>query len=138
MNSMTHRSSVAALAVLALLALGACSGSSKSSSAEATTTTTTAAADLYTASAADLEALTSDQPLTAPRATLYVNGLSCPLCATNIDLQLKRVRGVDSASVDLSTGKVVIQMPGKTKPSPKRLAGAVDDAGATLVRIEQE
>jgi copper chaperone CopZ len=120
-------------AMIAGIVLVGCAGSSKSASEAAPAA---ASADLYTVTAADVEALKSTEPLSADRATLYVNGMSCPLCATNIDLQLKRVRGVDSANVDLSTGKVVIDMPGMTKPSPKRLADAAADAGVTLVRIE--
>lgn len=86
--------------------------------------------------AADLEALASAEPLTTQHALLYVNGLSCPLCATNVDVQLMRVKGVQDATVDLGTGTVLITMPGETKPSPRRLANAVEDAGFSLVKIE--
>lgn len=113
-------------------ALIGCAGSSRPAAAPATTPV----ADLYTATDADTQALRSTEPLTSDRATLYINGMSCPLCVTNVDQQLMRVRGVSHSSVDLSTGKVVIEMPGNTKPSPKRLADAADDAGVTLVRIE--
>ncbi len=124
--------SIALLAIVSSTALVGCAGSSKS----ATASDSTPAADLYTATASDIEALKSTEPLTADRATLYINGMSCPLCVTNIDKQLLRIRGVSHSSVDLSTGKVVIDMPGNTKPSPKRLADAAADAGVTLVRIE--
>lgn len=90
----------------------------------------------HQSSAADADALKSAAPLTSERALLYVNGMGCPLCATNVDVQLKRIRGVEDATIDLGAGTVAISMPGQTRPSPKRLADAVADAGFTLVRIE--
>lgn len=124
--SMKLARSISLILVASSLTLGACAGSSKPA----------ASADLYTVTPADVEALKSTEPLAANRSTLYVNGLSCPLCATNIDLQLMRVRGVTATSVDLSTGKIIIDTPGGTKPSPNMLNRAVTDAGATLVRIQ--
>lgn len=91
---------------------------------------------IHQATAADLEAVKSKEPLAANQALLYVNGLGCPLCATNVDVQLKRIKGITDAKVDLGAGTVLIDMPGQTKPSPKRLADAVEDAGFTLVKIE--
>lgn len=76
-------------------------------------------------------------PISADKVTLFVNGLGCPQCASNIDLQLKRVRGIDKAYVDLGSGTVLLDLrPGGTHPSPARLASAVEDAGFTLVKIE--
>jgi copper chaperone CopZ len=91
---------------------------------------------IHTATEADLAAIKSDAPLTADAAVLYVNGLGCPLCATNVDRQLIRLRGVKTAVVDLSTGTVTIGMTGERRPSPKAIAYAVEDAGFTLVRID--
>lgn len=85
---------------------------------------------------ADLARVASTDPITTDQATLYVNGLGCPLCATAIDLQLKRVKGVEFATVDLSVGRVDIVLAGATRPSPARLSDAVKDAGFTLVKIE--
>jgi copper chaperone CopZ len=68
-------------------------------------------------------------------AVLWVRGLSCPLCAHNIDQQLKRVPGVLTVNVDLGTGKVVTTFE-KNRPSAAELAAAVDAAGFTLARIE--
>jgi copper chaperone CopZ len=89
------------------------------------------------ADAAHAAMLASDEPLTTPSAVLFVNGLGCPQCATNIDLQLLRLRGVDEAKVDLSNGTVVLGLKASgTRPSPRRLVRAVEDAGFTLVKIE--
>jgi copper chaperone CopZ len=69
---------------------------------------------------------------------LYAKGLSCPLCASNIDKTLKELPGVEYAKVDLSTGKVVVYHDPANPPSDEALARAVDDAGFTLDRIVRE
>ena len=38
---------------------------------------------------------------------LWVSGMGCPLCASNIDKQLERLPGVETVKVDLGTGKVL-------------------------------
>lgn len=78
----------------------------------------------------------SDMPIDAAAATLHVKGLSCPLCATNIDKQLARVPGVQTVHADLATGEVYVEFDAKQRPSPAALARAVVDSGFTLDRIE--
>lgn len=75
-------------------------------------------------------------PIAAGSATLYVNGLGCPLCATNVDKQLKRVPGVDQARVDLGEGRILLKFSSGTHPSEQQLVKAVTDAGFTFVRLE--
>jgi len=91
----------------------------------------------HTVSEADIQRAKSKEPLTSAAAVLYVNGLCCPLCASNIDRQLKRVRGVTSINVDLSVGRVELGLLSGKQPSPARLGEAVEDAGFTLVKIEE-
>lgn len=90
----------------------------------------------HTPTAADLELIKSQAPVTGSQAVLYVNGLGCPLCASNIDQQLLRVRGVEKVTTDLSQGLIAIDLTRGRQPSPARLAEAVEDAGFTLVKIE--
>jgi len=73
----------------------------------------------------------STQPISADAAVLNVSGMSCPKCATNIDLELKSVAGVDDVAIDMGSGEVTVAL-GKIKPSPSQLARAVNDAGFTL------
>ena len=69
-------------------------------------------------------------------ATLYVKGMSCPLCANNIDKQLMKVPGVKHVSVDLGSGAVQAKFgPGKP-PSERQLAQAIERSGFTLDRID--
>ncbi len=79
---------------------------------------------------------TADQPISAASATLWVKGLSCPLCANNIDKQLKRVSGVDNVRVDLGEGKVNVKLADAGRPTRRELAKAVEQSGFTLDRIE--
>jgi copper chaperone CopZ len=89
-------------------------------------------------SESDKVAAKSTEPVAADSAVLWVNGLGCPLCATNIDKQLERVKGVSKVDVDLSNGKVKLGLkPGGPHPSPAVLGEAVEDAGFTLVKIER-
>ncbi len=91
----------------------------------------------HSVSEADIAAAKSTKPVDSDTVTLWVNGLGCPLCASNIDHQLKRVAGVQSVYVDLSVGKVTLGLkPGAPHPSPAKLGDAVEDAGFTLVKIE--
>jgi len=76
------------------------------------------------------------EPIAADRATLVVRGLSCPLCATNIDKQLMRMPGVASATVDLGSGEVALEFSAlAAPPSRDELRQAVKDAGYTLAEI---
>ncbi len=86
----------------------------------------------------DLALAKSAAPIESDSAVLWVNGLGCPLCATNIDKQLERVRGVERVDVDLSNGKVTLKLkPGAAHPSPSVLGEAIEDAGFTLVKVEK-
>jgi copper chaperone CopZ len=92
---------------------------------------------VHAVSPEDAAAVRSEAPLRADRVVLWVNGLGCPLCASNIDKQLARVDGVQAIAVDLSQGKVTLTLkPGAAHPSPARLSDAVEDAGFTLVKVE--
>ncbi len=69
-------------------------------------------------------------------ATLYVQGMACPLCANNIDDQLMRIKGVEQVTVDLGTGKVLAKLSPDNPPSQDELAAAIERSGFTLDRIE--
>lgn len=67
-------------------------------------------------------------------ATLRVNGLSCPLCATNVDAQLKKLPGVLAVQTDLGKGLVRVGL-NSPYPTTDEIAKAIDNAGMTLVSI---
>jgi copper chaperone CopZ len=78
----------------------------------------------------------NDEPITTPTATLVVHGMSCPLCANNVDKQLLRVPGVQSVEIDMGDGSVRVQLADEPRPSKAQLARAVEQTGFTLVRID--
>lgn len=89
-------------------------------------------------SEADLAGAKKTEAVAADEVVLWVSGMGCPLCATNIDKQLERLSSVKSVDVDLGTGKVRVGMlAGKPHPSPARFGEAVEDAGFTLVKVEE-
>lgn len=90
----------------------------------------------HTVTQADAAALKSTSPLEAGRVTLYINGMGCPLCVTNVDKELEDVPGVRNIQVDLGGGTVAFDVAGDKRPSPARIADAVADAGLTLVKLE--
>jgi len=86
---------------------------------------------------ADIDATHNTEPMKSGTAVLWVNGLGCPQCATNADLQLKRIRGVSNIRTDLGEGKIYMTIAGGSKnPSPQRFHDAIEDAGFTLVKVE--
>lgn len=64
---------------------------------------------------------------------LHVYGMSCPLCATNVDKQLLKVSGVQSVNVNLNTGRVLVQVDRNNRPEQESLERAVTESGFTLV-----
>ena len=94
---------------------------------------------VHQVSESDIAMTKSDQAILGSNATLWVNGMGCPLCASNLDIQLKRLKGVGEVAVDLSIGVVTVDLkPGVSHPSPARLGEAVEDAGFTLVKIQTQ
>lgn len=97
--------------------VAACSSDSASSSSPAPVTASSAA------------------PLPGESATLTVQGLSCPLCASNVDKQLLKVAGIQDVSVDLGAGLVKVRFDPAQAPSEATLRKAVEDSGYTLAGI---
>lgn len=80
--------------------------------------------------------LTSTTPIEAGAVILEVRGLSCPLCATNLDKKLEGMGSVTSAVVNLEDGLVDVTFSDAApRPSARDLSRAVTDSGFTLVRI---
>ncbi len=78
----------------------------------------------------------SGMDLSASReVVLTVHGLSCPLCANNLDGQLAKVGGVEGASIDLKTGAVTVRLAEGHSVTSGDLADAVKNAGFTLKEI---
>lgn len=63
-------------------------------------------------------------------------GLSCPLCAHNIDTSMKQLPGVTNARVDLNSGAIAVTLDGLTPVTYGQLAKIVRDNGFTLVGFD--
>lgn len=75
-------------------------------------------------------------PVRGREAVLTVFGMSCPLCANNVDKSLLQVPGVQAVSVDMGTGRATVTLDGTTPVTRGQLARAVDRSGFSLKRIE--
>jgi copper chaperone CopZ len=83
-----------------------------------------------------LEARVSDEPIAESEVLLTVYGMSCPLCANNVDNTLLSVPGVEDVSLDMGTGIAVVRLDGRTPVTRRQLAAAVDRSGFSLQRVE--
>ena len=107
-----------------LLILGGCQ------SGGAIETSTTAAPASASQSESDL------LPPDTKRVVLHVEGLSCPLCATNIEKELNELPSAGKVTVDLATGRVVVPLEGGLLPTRSQLRRLVVDSGFSLRSIE--
>lgn len=103
-------SMLSAAAALAILLLSGCA-----------TTTPRSAADA--------------SPDGAPDIQVYAQGLSCPLCAHNLDEQLRKVSGIRDVRIDLGAGRADLWFEPDVRPDDAAIARAVDDSGFTLDRL---
>jgi hypothetical protein len=122
------------LALTTTLSLAACQGPSKSGAPQAAQEN----AVTHAVTQSDLDALNSTTPLAEGQVEMWVNGMSCPLCITSVDILLERTKGIEGTPrVDLASGKIYTNLAGKTRPSPADLRNVVSNAGFTLVKLVQ-
>jgi copper chaperone CopZ len=74
----------------------------------------------------------SDEVIAGDRAVLVVHGMSCPLCANNVDEQLLAVPGVTAVSLDMGSGEATVTLDGTGRTTRGQLADAIDRSGFTL------
>jgi copper chaperone len=76
-------------------------------------------------------------PVAAPAAqtaaVIRVNGMSCPLCAHNIELALGKLKGVSDVRIDLGRGEVTAELNGAV--SKEAIENAVNASGFTVVDV---
>lgn len=75
-------------------------------------------------------------PIKGTSAVLTVFGMSCPLCATNVDRELSSVAGVKGVRVDMQTGEATVEFAPELAPSRAALVRAVDHSGFTVTKIQ--
>lgn len=84
----------------------------------------------------NLAAVNDEAMPSGPVATMWVKGMACPFCATNLEGQLEKIKGVKKITIDLGTGKVVMVLDPTMPATKEAMAKAVDNSGFTLDRIE--
>lgn len=84
----------------------------------------------------DRTAVNDEVMPSGPVATMWVKGMACPFCATNLEGQLEKIKGVKKITIDLGTGKVVMVLDPTMPATKEAMARAVDNSGFTLDRIE--
>ncbi len=75
-------------------------------------------------------------PVVADSAVIWVQGMSCPKCVTNVDLQIRRLPGVSNVAINMNAGTVAVTFDGINRPTHRELRGAVEDAGLSYLRAE--
>lgn len=126
----------APLAISSLLLVG-CSGTQRTASDPApapAAPVVAAAAEPATATAPPAPAATTGL-VKADQVSMYVTGLSCPFCATNLERSMTKLPGVQDVSVDLGTGEAKVMLIGKDRPTYEQLEKAVKDSGFTFQRF---
>ena len=89
----------------------------------------------HTVTAAEQATAHGSTPIAGEYAKLWINGMGCPQCVSNIDLQLERQLSASDVKVDLKDGIVYARF-AKSRPTPDQINQATEDAGLTLAKVE--
>ncbi len=68
-------------------------------------------------------------------AVMFVHGMACPQCSYNVDLQLKRVPGVERVRVNMAVGRVDAWLSTSAPPTREQLTRAIEQTTFTLVSL---
>ncbi len=78
---------------------------------------------------------TSDS-LSAPDATVSVDGLACPFCAYGLEKKLDELNAIRAMEVQLEEGRVLLAFEEGQSVTKDELRTAVENAGFTARKIE--
>jgi len=76
--------------------------------------------------------------VTSQKATIQVDGLSCPFCAYGLEKNLKKVKGIESVNIDMKTGKATVIIKSDRQVDDQALRQAVKKAGFTARDITRD
>lgn len=68
---------------------------------------------------------------------LGVDGLSCPFCAFGLEKKLKKVKNVQSVSIDMNKGQVLVTAKADSTVEKDDLRKAVKDAGFSVSYLKK-
>jgi len=66
-----------------------------------------------------------------------VDGMSCPFCAYGLEKKLRKMKDVESVTLDLNEGEAVVIAKAGTIINEKSLRKAVHDAGFTVSSLKK-
>lgn len=121
----TNRMALGMMVAVSILAVGGC----------ATTGSSGGGGDSHGASVKGTTAaslLNDTTVVKGTSSTMLVWGMSCPLCAKNVDIELRRIKGVATVEADLGEGFVYVTLDGSAPVTRGQLARAVNDSGFTI------
>ena len=98
---------------------------------------TLAACQSQPASLADIAPqATTDSFIAERTATMWVKGMTCPFCASNLETYMAKIDGLEKIDADLATGRVLVQIASFEDDTESVLRKAVEDSGFSVDRIE--
>ena len=72
------------------------------------------------------------------KVKITISGMHCASCASNIERSLKKVSGVNGASVSLMLKKGTIEIEENANVSENELKKAVERAGYKMTGVEED
>ncbi len=66
-----------------------------------------------------------------------VDGMSCPFCAYGLEKKLKKVKDVESVTIDLNEGEIMVIAKAGATIKEESLRRAVHDAGFTVFSLKK-
>jgi len=66
-----------------------------------------------------------------------VDGMSCPFCAYGVEKKLKKVKDVESVTIDLNEGEIMVIAKAGATIKEESLRKAVHDAGFTVSSLKR-
>ena len=73
--------------------------------------------------------------IAANQIDVYVNGMTCAMCAQGIEAKLKETKYIDSITVDFDTKRVSVFCNNKEKVTNEKITQAIDWAGYEVIEI---
>jgi len=72
------------------------------------------------------------------KASIQVDGLSCPFCTYGLEKNLKKINGIESVDIDIKTGKATVIIKSNIQVDNQALRQAVKKEGFTARDITRD
>ena len=82
--------------------------------------------------------LVTGSGLAGTQYVIGVDGLTCPFCAYGLEKKLKKVKGVESVSIDLEKDEAILLIKDGTVVQEEDIRKAVKKAGFSVASLKKE